>query len=89
MGNMKIPDRETVERLRKEYPVGCRIVLDRMDDQSAPAPGTQGTVQTVDDTGSICPAWDTGGSLNVLLFSPSLNKIIIYNDPYLYHVKTW
>lgn len=24
-----------------------------------------------------------------LLFSPSLNKIIIYNDPYLYHVKTW
>ena len=25
-------DKKTVERLRAEYPVGCRIVLDEMDD---------------------------------------------------------
>ena len=29
---MNFPSRETVDRLRREYPVGCRIVLDEMDD---------------------------------------------------------
>ena len=44
--------RETVERLRKEYPVGCRVELVRMDDPQAPAIGTKGTVRGVDDIGS-------------------------------------
>ena len=26
------PDRETVARLREQFPVGCRIVLDEMND---------------------------------------------------------
>ena len=29
---MKFPDRETVARLRREFPAGCRIVLDEMED---------------------------------------------------------
>ena len=29
---MGFPKRETVERLRRDYPVGCRVVLDSMDD---------------------------------------------------------
>lgn len=33
---MKIPSRETVERLREQYPIGCRVVLDKMDDVQAP-----------------------------------------------------
>ena len=63
---MRLPRRETVERLRQEYPVGCRVELLRMDDPQAPAIGTRGTVRGVDDTGSIMVAWDGGGTLHVL-----------------------
>lgn len=40
---MKFPNRETVERVRREYPVGTRVELVRMDDVQAPSIGTQGT----------------------------------------------
>ena len=62
---MQLPSRETVERLRREYPVGCRVELLHMDDPQAPVAGTQGTVRGVDDIGSIMVTWDDGGSLNV------------------------
>lgn len=32
---MNFADQKTVERLRAEFPVGCRIVLDEMDDRQA------------------------------------------------------
>lgn len=59
------PGRAIIEDLREYYPVGCRIVLDRMDDPQAPPIGTTGTVQGVDDIGSIMVSWDAGGSLSV------------------------
>ena len=52
--------RETVERLRWEYPVGCRVELVQMDDVQAPPIGTKGTVRGVDDIGSIMVRWDNG-----------------------------
>ena len=63
---MLFPRKETVERLRQEYPAGCRVELLHMDDPQAPPIGTLGTVKGVDDSGSIMVAWDTGGSLHVL-----------------------
>ena len=57
--------RETVERLRREYPVGCRVELVQMDDVQAPPIGTKGTVLGVDDVGSIMVAWDNGSGLSV------------------------
>lgn len=57
--------RETVERLRQEYPVGCRVELIRMDDVQAPPAGTKGTVRGVDDIGSIMVRWDNGCGLSV------------------------
>ena len=57
--------RETVKRLRKEYPRGCRVVLVRMDDIQAPPVGTEGTVFGVDDIGSIMVRWDNGSTLSV------------------------
>ena len=72
---MRFPNRETVEELRSRYPAGCRIVLDRMDDISAPPIGTQATVQGVDDAGSVMCEWDTGGSLSVVYGEDSCHKI--------------
>ena len=57
--------RETVKRLRQEYPRGCRVVLVRMDDIQAPPVGIEGTVYGVDDIGSIMVRWDNGSSLSV------------------------
>ena len=72
---MRFPDRETVERVRRMYPAGCRIVLDHMDDPQSPPVGTQGTVIAVDDTASVCPVWDTGGSLNIIFNEDACHKI--------------
>ena len=57
--------RETVDRLRREYPIGCRVELVKMDDIQAPPIGTRGTVRGVDDIGSIMVRWDNGSSLSV------------------------
>lgn len=66
MMNNNFPSRETVERIRKQYPVGCRVELLRMDDVQAPPIGTKGTVAGVDDTGSVMVNWDNGCGLNVV-----------------------
>ena len=57
--------RETVERLRRNYPAGCRVELLHMDDIQAPPIGTKGTVIGVDDIGSIMVRWDNGSGLSV------------------------
>ena len=63
---MDFPTRETVERLQREFPVGCRIVLDEMQDPYRTIPaGTQGTVTAVDDIGTIHTAFDNGVSLGI------------------------
>ena len=55
-----------IESLKKEFPVGSRVELIKMDDKQAPPIGTKGTVVGVDDIGSIIVAWDSGSSLNVI-----------------------
>ena len=60
------PSRETVERVRRQYPSGTRVELVRMDDIQAPPAGTLGTVLGVDDTGSLLMRWDNGSGLNVV-----------------------
>lgn len=62
---MRFPSKETVECIRKEYPVGTRVELIRMDDPQAPPVGTKGTVRGVDDIGSIMVAWDNSCALSV------------------------
>lgn len=64
---MRTPTKQTIERLRENYPVGRRVVLDYMDDKHAPPVGTLGTVMGVDDIGSIMVRWDNGSLLSVVL----------------------
>ncbi len=63
---MRFPNKETVERIRREYPVGTRVELVQMDDAQAPHIGTKGTVLGVDDVGSLLMKWDNGSGLNVV-----------------------
>ena len=63
---MTFPDHEIVKRLREQFPVGCRIVLDKQDDPYFHIPvDTQGTCMGVDDAGNVMASWDCGSSLSV------------------------
>ncbi len=73
---MKFPSKETVERIRKEYPVGSRVELVQMDDPQAPPVGTKGTVRGVDDIGSIMVAWDNGCCLSVAYGEDFCRKLL-------------
>jgi hypothetical protein len=72
---MRFPSKEIVEQVRKEYPVGTRVELVRMDDFQAPPIGTRGTVRGVDDTASIMVSWDTGSSLHVVYGEDACRKL--------------
>ena len=61
------PSRKEVERIRKLYPVGTRIELISMDDPHAPIePGMQGTIDIVDDIGTLHMKWDDGRTLGIV-----------------------
>lgn len=72
---MRLPNRETVGQVRRQYPAGCRVELVRMDDPQAPPIGTRGTVIDVDDTASILVRWDNGCGLNVLYGEDECRKV--------------
>lgn len=72
---MRFPSREVVERVRKEYPAGTRVVLVKMDDPQAPSIGTLGTVKGIDDTASIMIRWDNGSGLHVVYGEDIVKKV--------------
>lgn len=72
--------KDTLERLRKQYPVGCRVELLQMEDAAAPPIGTKGTVTGIDSTGSIMVDWDNGSGLNVLFGIDRVRKVVDVDD---------
>ena len=72
---MNFPDKATVERVRKAFPKGTRVKLEKMDDFQAPPIGTLGTVIGVDDTASLLVKWDNGSGLNVVYGEDIVRKI--------------
>ena len=69
------PNRDTIERIRREYPAGTRVKLLEMDDCFAPPIGTLGTVIAVDDCADLIMRWDSGSSLNVVFNHDRVVKV--------------
>lgn len=64
---MMFPARATVERIKREYPSGTRVVLVEMNDPyRTMSEGLKGTVSCVDDTGTIHVDWDNGCHLGIV-----------------------
>ncbi len=72
----KFPSREIVELLRIQYPNGCRVELVSMDDpHTCLKPGDIGTVDSVDDIGTVFCIWDNGSTLGIVYGEDSLKKL--------------
>lgn len=55
------PSKNTIEKLREMYPIGTRVELVSMNDPFTKLmPGEQGTVQFIDDIGTVFVNWDCG-----------------------------
>jgi len=66
----------TVEQLKRDYPVGTRIMLDYMAKEEHPIPpGTIGTVTMVDDIGTIHCKFDNGRNLGICSDIDEFHKI--------------
>lgn len=57
---------DNIKNLRKEFPAGTKIKLIEMDDIHVPAAGTIGTVDSVDDIGTIHVVWENGQHLGLI-----------------------
>lgn len=65
---MNFPTREQVEAVRRRYPKGLRVELIFLGDDpySKLKPGNRGTVNHVDDTGTVFVSWDCGSGLGMV-----------------------
>ena len=64
-----------VDLIKSRFPTGSRVRLIKMDDVQAPPKGTLGTVEYVDDIGTIHVAWDNGSGLGLILGVDLFEKI--------------
>ena len=72
----KLPSKAMVENLRRRFPPGTRVELVRMNDPfSTLKPGDRGTVEFVDDMGSVFCSWDQGSRLGVVFGVDEVIKI--------------
>ena len=71
-------NRRKVEMMKARYPEGTRICLDRMGNDPNPIPsGTKGTVEFVDDMGTVFCKFDNGRSLGVIPGEDYALKIVM------------
>lgn len=69
-------NRRKVEMMKARYPKGTRICLDSMENDPHPIPpGTKGTVEFVDDCGTVFCKFDNGRSFGVIPGEDSFHKI--------------
>ncbi len=62
-----IYNEKRIKMLKQRYPKGTRICLDSMENDPRPIPsGTKGTVQFVDDCGTVHCTFDNGRALGLI-----------------------
>ncbi len=66
---------ERIKVIKRDYPKGTRVVLIRMDDEQAPMRGTEGTVEFVDDIGTVHISWDNGSCLGAVIGEDAIRKV--------------
>lgn len=75
-------ERNSVLRIKEQYPSGTRIRLTSMSDPYAPVPpGTEGVVTAVDDIGTLHMQWDNGRTLGVVPGEDSFTVIARPQQP--------
>lgn len=67
---------EEVEGIRQVYHKGVRVKLLRMNDSYYVEEGTLGTVQMVDNAGTIHVKWDNGRRLGVVLEAGDMVEVV-------------
>ncbi len=72
---MSTINKNQLENLRKQYPIGCVVKLISMDDSFAPKVGTLGKVFYVDGIGTIHVNWDNGSTLGILFGVDKIERI--------------
>lgn len=78
----EFPSEKELESLRQMYPVGTRIEVDSMGDPYNPIErGTKGTVDYVDDIGTLHCSFDNGRSLGVIYGEDDFHKIGMEYEP--------
>lgn len=73
----KAPTPHEAAQIRLQYPLGTRLELELMVDAYAVPPGTRGTVDHVDDMGSIHIKWDNGRTLAAIPGVDSFRKLTV------------
>ena len=58
--------KQDIEQIKNKYPKGTKIESIKMNDTQAPPTGTVGTVDYVDDIGTIHMIWETGSTLGLV-----------------------
>ena len=72
----RFPSKEVVASVRERYPKGARVELVYMSDPYTKLrSGDQGTVECVDDIGTVFVNWDNGSGLGVVYGEDSIKRI--------------